>query len=428
MKRIATIFFLLVLLASFAGAATIQKFPGSPFLYDSTTGKMVGIKESDGTESLFANWIASNLSITGQAAGDILYFNGTQWTRLAKDAGKYLKSGASAVSWDTPAAGGAGGVTSEAGTYAAGSLVVYKDNTGDVIGVPSLLSGIVKSTSGVIGEAAASDVVGLFGSGSCSGYLKSDGTCDSPQAQSDILDGIAGVTPANNGIFGYNNSGELGLYTNHSHDDSAAQFYSATASKGTFKMLMTSMGDGIAGTFTPVCTGACTLTTESYGAGTYTLVDKTSTQTLTNKTLTSPTLTTPIITSLEVLIDCNGEADPYAYCTSANASTLTATQTSRTIINSYGRGEAQTVTLPAAATGMTFIAMVGTQHNSAWKIQRAGSDTITWSSGGTDTTGKTYFQETNQAVGSRVSCITYKTGASAWTWLCGSVTGTWVTD
>jgi hypothetical protein len=211
-------------------------------------------------------------------------------------------------------------------------------------------------------------------------------------------------------------------------DDSAAQFKSATASKGTFKMLMTSMGDGIAGTFTPVCTGACTLTTESYGAGTYTVVDKTSTQTLTNKTLTSPTLTTPIITSLEVLIDCNGEADPYAYCTSANASTLTATQTSRTIINSYGRGEAQTVTLPAAATGMTFIAMVGTQHNSAWKIQRAGSDTITWSSGGTDTAGKTYFQETNQAVGSRVSCITYKTGASAWTWLCGSVTGTWVTD
>ena len=142
----------------------------------------------------------------------------------------------------------------------------------------------------------------------------------------------------------------------------------------------------------------------------------------------SVSLTTPIITSLEVLVDCNGEADPYAYCTSANASTLTATQTSRTIINSYGRGEAQTVTLPAAATGMTFIAMVGTQHNSAWKIQRAGSDTITWSSGGTDTTGKTYFQETNQGVGSRVSCITYKSGASAWTWLCGSVTGTWVTD
>lgn len=143
---------------------------------------------------------------------------------------------------------------------------------------------------------------------------------------------------------------------------------------------------------------------------------------------TSPAIATPAITQLEVLIDCNGSEDPYAYCTSANASTLTATYVSRTLLNSYGRGEAQTVTLPAAAAGYTFIAIVGTQHNSAWKIQRAGSDTITWSSGGTDTTGKTYFQETNQAVGSRVSCTTYKSAAAAWSWLCGSVTGTWVTD
>lgn len=36
------------------------------------------------------------------AAGDVIYFNGTNWVRLAKDPGKYLKSGASAVSWDTP--------------------------------------------------------------------------------------------------------------------------------------------------------------------------------------------------------------------------------------------------------------------------------------------------------------------------------------
>lgn len=45
----------------------------------------------------------ADLAIASQAAGDILYFDGTNWVRLAKDAGKYLKSGASAVSWDTPA-------------------------------------------------------------------------------------------------------------------------------------------------------------------------------------------------------------------------------------------------------------------------------------------------------------------------------------
>lgn len=41
------------------------------------------------------------------AAGDIQYFNGTNWVLLTKDSGKYLKSGDAAVSWDTPAGGGA---------------------------------------------------------------------------------------------------------------------------------------------------------------------------------------------------------------------------------------------------------------------------------------------------------------------------------
>lgn len=43
-----------------------------------------------------------DLTITGEAAGDILYRNSSNWVKLAADAGKYLKSGASAVSWDVP--------------------------------------------------------------------------------------------------------------------------------------------------------------------------------------------------------------------------------------------------------------------------------------------------------------------------------------
>lgn len=41
------------------------------------------------------------LVTTSQAAGDVLYNNGSNWVRLAKDEDKYLKSGASAVSWAT---------------------------------------------------------------------------------------------------------------------------------------------------------------------------------------------------------------------------------------------------------------------------------------------------------------------------------------
>ena len=43
----------------------------------------------------------TDLTIASEAAGDVLYFDGTNWKRLAKDTGKFLKSGASAVSWDS---------------------------------------------------------------------------------------------------------------------------------------------------------------------------------------------------------------------------------------------------------------------------------------------------------------------------------------
>jgi len=47
-----------------------------------------------------------DLTLTNETAGDIIYFDGTNWVTLEKDAGKYLKSGAAAVSWDVPAGAG----------------------------------------------------------------------------------------------------------------------------------------------------------------------------------------------------------------------------------------------------------------------------------------------------------------------------------
>ena len=43
-----------------------------------------------------------DLTITSEAAGDIIYFDGSNWIHLAKDEGKYLQSGAAAVAWATP--------------------------------------------------------------------------------------------------------------------------------------------------------------------------------------------------------------------------------------------------------------------------------------------------------------------------------------
>jgi hypothetical protein len=73
------------------------------------------------------------------------------------------------------------------GLFGSGSCSGYLKSTGGCdSGTGSGLAdpganGIVKRTaSNVTAAAAASDVVGLFGSGSCSGYLKSDYSCGSP--------------------------------------------------------------------------------------------------------------------------------------------------------------------------------------------------------------------------------------------------------
>jgi len=54
-----------------------------------------------GASGLTWNDLGATLVVGGtQAAGDVFYDNGTYMVRLAKDAGKYLKSGATAPAWD----------------------------------------------------------------------------------------------------------------------------------------------------------------------------------------------------------------------------------------------------------------------------------------------------------------------------------------
>lgn len=287
---------------------------------------------------------------------------------------------------------------------------------------------------------------------------------------------LIGVNAANDAL-------ECKSTINVTIDDSAAQFTSATASKGKRKLVQSSIDNGILLTDTPVITGNVTWTNISQGAGTYTRVFEEALNVFTVKQefdataglqvgstgvlITSDndgaitflgasggydedltinlddTENTAVVSSStgvtklssaaiawsgpviapEVLIDCAGSADPYAYCTSANASTLTAPQVNRTIINSYGRAEAQTVTLPTAAAGMTFIVIVGTQHNSKFEIAKGASDLYLEVSGAPH--GVAAFSETNQVVGSRASCATFQTGAATWSWICGGISGTW---
>ena len=66
-------------------------------------------------------------------AGDVIYFDGANWVKLVKDSGKYLKSGDSAVSWDTPVGSGSGSMTTvkEGGVQVGGDDIVTLDFLGN---------------------------------------------------------------------------------------------------------------------------------------------------------------------------------------------------------------------------------------------------------------------------------------------------------
>jgi hypothetical protein len=81
------------------------KSGASAVSWDTPSGSGDMLKATYDTNDNGAVDTAENLSLSSQTAGDIAYFNGTQWVRLAKDVGKYLKSGDSSVSWDSPSGG-----------------------------------------------------------------------------------------------------------------------------------------------------------------------------------------------------------------------------------------------------------------------------------------------------------------------------------
>ena len=103
---------------------------------------------------------------------------------------------------------------------------------------------------------------------------------------------------------------------------------------------------------------------------------------------------------------------------------LTSANVSSTIITNYGQTTAtQTLTLPAAAAGMNFIAVVGTtQASYYWKIKAASVDKIYLDGvAGTDN----QCAQVTPTIGNFITFVTFKTGASSWDWLATTGNGTW---
>lgn len=117
------------------------------------------------------------------------------------------------------------------------------------------------------------------------------------------------------------------------------------------------------------------------------------------------------------------ETDLITHIVKAATATLTAAECTSTIIENYGQSAANTLTLPAAAVGLNFIAQVFTIGQGAFNIKAGTGDKI-------------YFDGTALDDGDKVSCATpvvgnfitfwvIKSGASTYDWMAASGQGTW---
>ena len=82
----------------------------------------------------------TDLTITNEAQGDVLYFNGTNWVRLAADNGKFLKSNGAGQNpaWDTPNVGVANAIANGATLSDAGAFDALLAFTQQTVGQPTL--------------------------------------------------------------------------------------------------------------------------------------------------------------------------------------------------------------------------------------------------------------------------------------------------
>jgi hypothetical protein len=104
---------------------------------------------------------------------------------------------------------------------------------------------------------------------------------------------------------------------------------------------------------------------------------------------------------------------------------LVAADVAGTLVSNYGQTVENTTTLPAAAAGYNFVAIVGTAGAGAWHIKAGASDKLYLDGVALDEGDKASLAA--PALGNTLTCIAFQTGASAWDWICQSGGGaTWM--
>lgn len=102
---------------------------------------------------------------------------------------------------------------------------------------------------------------------------------------------------------------------------------------------------------------------------------------------------------------------------------LTAAECTGTVINNYGQTVENTQTLPAAATGLNFIAVIATTGAGAFHIKSGAGDKIYFDGIALDDADKVSC--TTPTVGDFITFCAFQTGADAYDWFAASGAGVW---
>lgn len=131
--------------------------------------------------------------------------------------------------------------------------------------------------------------------------------------------------------------------------------------------------------------------------------------------------TIPSAKATKTALDLKAPAIAVEVDGSASA-TLTAAQMSNTIVSNYGQAASDVALgLPTALAGYAAVFTVGTAQTNKWGVQAGASDKIYLiAADGTISVGSDngYARMTAAQVGQSFACWTFKTGASAWDWMC----------
>lgn len=143
---------------------------------------------------------------------------------------------------------------------------------------------------------------------------------------------------------------------------------------------------------------------------------------------TTLTVTDPTADNTVTLADASGTVTIHDEIVKdgTDPDTITASQMHGQTINNYGQADDLTLTLAAAAEGLTFNVILGTTVAKYFRLDPDAGDKI-YLDGTADADGH-YVGIASAVAGAAISCKAFQTGAAAYDWYCSAISGSWTME